>query len=78
MRGTIITLRVLAIDVALFGEDQMTASGALFKAEVPMTHLESLKSVQLGFEKGQRGTLGRVGGGKGCRRGTGVRGWEGR
>jgi len=39
MLSTIITLGVLAIDVVLFGEDQMTTSGTLLKPEVPMTHL---------------------------------------
>jgi hypothetical protein len=72
MCGTNMTLGILAIDVLLFGEDQMTASGTPLKAKVPMTHLESLKSAQLSVEKGQRGTLERVGGGRGSRRrGTG-------
>jgi hypothetical protein len=39
MHGTIITFCLLAIDAALFDEDQMSANGTFFKAEVPMTHL---------------------------------------
>ena len=55
MRGTIKTCGIFAIDVVLFGEDQMTTDGTLIKAEVPMTHLESLKSTQFGFEKRAKG-----------------------
>jgi hypothetical protein len=40
MCRTIIAFGILAIDIVLPGEDQMTASGTLFKAEVPMTHLD--------------------------------------
>jgi hypothetical protein len=37
----------LAIDFSLFGEDQVTAGGALLKSEVSMTHLQlCLKSLE--------------------------------
>ena len=51
----------------------MTAYGTLLKAEVPMTHLESLKSAQLGLRKRAKGgDLGHVGGGKGVVGGRGL------
>lgn len=45
----------MAIDVALLGEDQMTASGTLLKAEVPMTHLESPQVSPIRLQKGAKG-----------------------
>jgi hypothetical protein len=68
----------------LFGEDQVTASGTLLKAEVPMTHLESQVRPNQASKKGKGGPWGAsaevgavVGGGRGLVevRG-GEKGWQ--
>jgi hypothetical protein len=54
MRRTIITFGISTIDLFLFGEDQVTAGGTLFKGEMSMTHRQKL-CLKL-RETGKRGT----------------------
>jgi len=61
MRRTIIAFGISTIDLCLFGEDQVTAGGTLFKGEMSMTHRQNFVLSFGETGKGERATAGNAG-----------------